>query len=263
LPTQGGITVQEFVDFGLALRAAREAVKGKAASPIGAHFEGPFINPQRKGAFEEEHLRGPAIDECKLYLDAVGDILKLITLSPELPNAEKVIGYLAEHGVVVSAGHTLATREQFTRAVDAGVSHVTHLFNTFLPSGWAEDGVWDVSLVETALVEPRVNCELICDLHHVHPIHLKMCGMILNPDRFVAITDSCSYGGYEPGEYRMLDGREYSTRSGAARLTTGKDKNGLIGSVLTMDRAFANLVETCHFDAVTAARFTATNRLGH
>jgi N-acetylglucosamine-6-phosphate deacetylase len=65
--------------------------------------------------------------------------------------------------------------------------------------------------------------------------------------------------GLPPGEYQMVDGRWYSTKSGAGRLRDEPGKNGLVGSVITLNRAFANLIEVCGFDAVTAARYTSTN----
>ncbi len=83
-----------------------------------------------------------------------------------------------------------------------------------------------------------------------------MSAKILGPDRFVAITDSLPGAGLPPGKYRMVDGREFSNGSGLARLTSN---NTVVGSVLTMNRAFGNLVEACGLDPVMAVRFTSGN----
>ena len=91
---------------------------------------------------------------------------------------------------------------------------------------------------------------------HVRPEHVQLAIARFGPDRFLAITDSIVGAGHEPGEFSMIDGRMLSNRSGAARLVS----NGtLVGSIMTMDRVFANLVEHCGVDLVCAAKFTSTN----
>ena len=260
LPTQACLTEQQYMSFGRHIVEARDQAVGKASKVIGAHFEGPFINPKRKGGMSTEHLRPMDEALCNRYLDELGDAVKLMTLSPELADSSKVIHLLVERGVVVSLGHTIATVDEFKAGAEAGASLVCHLFNTFLTPGEAELGVWDVSLVETAMVTDALSCEIICDMHHVASTHVQLAARALGPDRFVAITDSSSAAGAPVGDYTMTDGRTFSTASGASRLTDGSETDGgLVGSVLTMNRAFGNLVEVCGLDTVLAARFTATN----
>ena len=97
-------------------------------------------------------------------------------------------------------------------------------------------------------------------MQHVMPEYVRLAEASLRPHRFIAITDSMTGAGLPSGDYLMMDGqRWYSTRSGAGRLRDAPCKNGLVGSVSTMNKAFANLVEGCGFDAVAAARYTSTN----
>lgn len=264
LPTAASLSTERYLQFGHNVRKAQAAIhtaaKRAAAEIIGAHFEGPFINPKGKGGMDEEYLRPPQLDECRRYLHEVGDVLKLMTLSPELDGAPKLIGLLREHGVIVSLGHSRATVAELDTAITAGVRHVCHLYNAFERSGSDPDWPWlkgpKNGLLDAIFDAGRLNCEVICDLVHVRPQHIRLAAGRLGPGRFMAITDSLPGTGLPPGEYTMVDGRRFSTASGAARLTSNGD---LVGSVLTMNRAFGNLVDRCGIDPVTAARYTSTN----
>jgi N-acetylglucosamine-6-phosphate deacetylase len=257
LPTAASMTDSAFMEFAQNTLKAQMRAKGTGAVIIGAHFEGPFINPMKKGGMDENYLQQMSLENCRRYLEA--GILKYMTLSPELPGSEDVIRYLVKNGVVVSIGHTKATREEMLRATTAGASSVCHLFNTFDRTGEVEPGVWKPGLVESILENKKLSCELICDMHHVLPEYVRLAEASLRPNRFIAITDSMTGAGLPPDNYRMVDGRRYSNKSGANRLLDEPSKNGLVGSVITMNQAFANLVEVCGFDAVAAARYTSTN----
>ena len=256
LPTVASLTEDQFIRFGRNVREARAAAPPLSAEIIGAHFEGPFINPIRKGGMKAERLRPMDPGECRRYVDDVGDVMKLMTLSPELDGSAEVIALLRANGTVVSLGHSDATREQFEAAVEAGLSHVCHLFNTFDRATAAHRGIWPSTLITAILANDAVTCELICDMHHVPPDTVKITARALAPGRFVAMTDSMRGAGLPPGDYRTTDGRPYTTRDGVG--TTMED-HVILGSVLTMNRAFGNLVTRAGVDPVLAARCTATN----
>lgn len=257
LPTAASMTDEDFIEFAKNTETAQKRSKGKGAVIIGAHFEGPFINPVKKGGMDADFLQPMSLENCHRYVDT--GILKYMTLSPELPGSEEVIRYLVKNGVAVSIGHTKATREEMLRATAAGASSVCHLFNTFDRTGEIEPGVWKPGLVESILENNKLSCELICDMQHVLPEYVHLAEASLRPHRFIAITDSMTGAGLPPGDYQMVDGRWYSSKSGANRLLDEPGKNGLVGSVITMDKAFANLVEVCGFDPVAASRYTSTN----
>jgi len=256
LPTNSSLTEERYVEFGRNVLRAQKLAEGNGARILGAHFEGPFINPARKGGMDEHYLRPMDLRECRRYLDEVGDALKLMTLSPELDGSDEVIRLLRRRGVVVSLGHSDASPQDLERAAQAGVNHVCHLFNTFLPRDEVRGGIWQNKLLTAILVNDAINCELICDMHHVVPENVKIVARVLAPDRFIAITDAMTGAGEPPGEYIMADGRKYSTESGVGALVSD---GCIVGSVLTMNRAFRNLVEVVGLDPALAARFTATN----
>ena len=265
LPGVASLPAERYLQFGRNVREAQAIVgldsAGEGSAEIvGAHFEGPFINPEGKGGMDEAFLRDVDLDECRRYIDEVGDVLKLMTLSPELEGGTALVRLLRAGGVVASLGHSRATVAQLQTAVEAGVEHVCHLFNTFERVSDDTDWPWGKGqtegLLDAILDCGKLNCEMICDLVHVGPAHIRLAAERLGPDRFMAVTDSLPGAGLPPGEYTMVDGRRFSTLDGAARLTS----NGiLVGSVLTMNRAFGNLVDHCHIDLLTAAKYTSTN----
>jgi N-acetylglucosamine-6-phosphate deacetylase len=256
LPTAASLDESRYIEFGHHVRRARELAGPDCAEIIGAHFEGPFVNPVAKGGMDETFLRPVDLDECGRYLDAVGPTLKLMTVAPELPGGEDLVRLLRRHGVVASIGHSRATEDQLHRAIDAGLSHVCHLFNTFQRDGRDPNWPWVQGLLDAVLADERLRCEVICDMVHVRPEHVRLAAERLGPDRFMAVTDSSRGAGLPPGQYNMLDGRPFTTQNGAARLVEG---GTLVGSVLTMNQTFANLVQYGGIDPVRAAKYTSTN----
>ncbi|MFA6100927.1 MAG: amidohydrolase family protein [Victivallaceae bacterium] len=257
LPTAASMTDDEFMEFARNIAQAQKCAGGAGAVIIGAHFEGPFINPAKKGGMDAKYLQPMSMEKCRRYAET--GVLKYMTLSPELPGSEEVIRYLSRNGIAVSLGHTTATCKESLAATDAGAASVCHLFNTFDRTGEAEPGVWKPGLVEAILENKKLFCELICDMQHVFPAYIRLAEATLRPHRFIAITDSMTGAGQQPGDYRMVDGRWYSTASGAGRLRDEPGRNGLVGSIITMNQAFANLINVCGFDAVAAVRYTSTN----
>jgi len=256
-PTLANVSIQGYLDFTHSVVAAQKRIGTNGASLLAAHFEGPFINPLKKGGMHEGYLQKISIDICSQFTQtgAVG----YLTLSPELTGSTEAIRYLTERKVVVSLGHTAASNEEVLAASAAGAKSVCHLYNTFSRTGEDEPGVWTPGLVEYLLDNNKFFCEIICDMVHVRREYIRLAEAMLRPYRFIAITDSMTGAGLPAGEYTMSDGRWFTTHTGAGRLRDEPLKNGIVGSVLTMNKAFANLIEICGFDAVSAVRYTSTN----
>lgn len=214
-----------FAQIGRAMCDSR-AENWFGARVLGANAEGPFINPAKKGAQAEEHIRrgDPA------FLQRHADTIRLCTVAPEMPGSLECIRELAAAGVPVAMGHTAATYRQAEAAIDAGVSHVTHLFNAMTPLNHREPGV-----VGAALTDDRVSCELIADTFHVDA---ALFGLVAKQkgDKLVLITDCLRSGGMPDGEY-TLGGQQVFVRGRECRLADGT----IAGSMLTLERAVKNM----------------------
>jgi N-acetylglucosamine-6-phosphate deacetylase len=148
------------------------ALRGMPAAPrgarlLGAHLEGPFLAPARRGTHRLEHLRPPDPGALERLLDA-GTVTQ-VTLAPELPGADALIDALVARGIVVSAGHTDATAAEAHRAFDRGVRTVTHLHNAMGPGTPRNPGIGTA-----ALVRPDVVVQLIADAHHLAPDTVRL-----------------------------------------------------------------------------------------
>jgi N-acetylglucosamine-6-phosphate deacetylase len=214
----------------------REAVDAVAAAMrrprtgariLGAHMEGPYLNPERAGAQDPQFMQPPEPGELERYLDT--GVVRLMTVAPELHPS--VVDTLRRRGITASAGHTDATYAQMVEAVERGVRHATHTYNAMRPLHHREPGT-----VGACLTLPELRCELIADGHHVAPAAMDVLLRTRGRDAVILVSDAVRPTGLPEGEHR-LDDRVVELRDGAVRLPDGT----LAGSVLTLDRALRNL----------------------
>lgn len=221
-----------------ACKSVREAIgnwrPSVGARILGLHLEGPFVNEEMAGAQNPMFIREPNIRELRDYIEASGNNILQITLAPELKNALDLIAYAKVNGIVVSAGHTNATYEEGSVAVEAGVTKATHLFNGMRKIHHRDPGI-AFALIE----DPRVYLELIVDYIHVHPVIVKHIIKYAGSDRVVLITDAISAAGLSDGIYE-LGGLKIRVNKGIAKLI---DKDSLAGSTLTMIKALKNAMK--------------------
>jgi N-acetylglucosamine-6-phosphate deacetylase len=201
------------------------------ARPLGLHVEGPFLNPERKGAHREEYLRQPDPEDYLGFSRATG--VRLVTLAPELPRASEVIEMLVEQGIVVSAGHSMATVEQARRSFEAGVCYATHIFNAMTPLNQFEPG-----LVGAVLADPGLRFGLIADGIHVHPILVQLIWKVSGPGRLTLVSDGMAALGQGPGRYQLGEIKEVIVDERSARMPNGV----LAGSILAQNAALRNLI---------------------
>ncbi|NPV70105.1 MAG: N-acetylglucosamine-6-phosphate deacetylase [Firmicutes bacterium] len=219
------------------------------ASILGAHCEGPYFNPRRCGAQPIDHLRQPDLGEVR-ELYAAGHVsLRIMSLAPELPGALPVIEWLVSHGVVVGAAHSAATWDEAERAVEAGLSHATHLFNAMRPLHHREPGVAGL-----ALTDDRIWVEVIADGQHLHPAVVRLAWRAKGPARMGIVTDLTQLAGLPPGKY-TFSGQEVTLTADAATLS---EAGGLAGSVTPACRVFRNLL-SWGFGPVEAATLMSYN----
>lgn len=246
------------------VRELLETDRGRAV--LGFHFEGPWLSPVRRGAWEEDKLKVPQDCDFDEAIGQVNFVRKtmgmpcIVTLAPELPGAGMFARAMAERGVVVSMGHTDATFTEAVQAVSDGVRHATHLFNAMRPFHHREPGP-----VGAALESREVNVEIICDGMHVSPVAMRMVSKCKGIEGVVLITDASPLAGLPPGEVRRLRGTfnqfPVEEQGGSSRTLDGR----LAGSVLTLDRAVANAVRFMGVslqEAIRMASLTPARILG-
>jgi N-acetylglucosamine-6-phosphate deacetylase len=201
------------------------------AAILGLHLEGPYLNPERRGAQPLEPLRAPHLDEMHHLLEASHDTIRLVTLAPELPGALDLIAYLVKEGIAVNAGHSDATYEEMLTAMRAGLSRVAHLFNGMSPFNHRLPGVAGAALDQAGLY-----AEIVLDGIHVHPAAARIALHAKGIDRLMLVTDATQAAGLGDGVYVRPGNRKIIVKDGAARLESGI----LAGSILTMNSALAN-----------------------
>ncbi len=155
----------------------------RGAAPLGLHVEGPFLNPQKKGAHNPAYLRPPSLDAVADWSPEIG--VRLVSLAPELPGALDVIRALAGRGVLVGAAHSMATYDEAVAGFDAGIRYGTHLFNAMPALGHRDPG-----LPAALLADDRVTVGIIADGIHVHPALVKLVWRMLGPGRLNLVTDA-------------------------------------------------------------------------
>ena len=164
----------------------------KGCNPLGLHLEGPFLNPEKKGAHNEDYICTAKPANIDGWSPDGG--VRLVTLAPEMPDALPAIKTLADRGVVVSAGHTQATYEEAMAGFDAGITYGTHLFNAMPPIHHRKPG-----LPGALLYDERVTVGIIVDGVHVHPSLVKVIWEAIGPKRMNSVTDALAAMGLPPG----------------------------------------------------------------
>lgn len=215
-----------------AIRAVKAAPQ-KGARVLGFHVEGPFINGKMKGAQAGRYVRRASVGEIdRWFTEGSPDDRWHVTLAPEIFGAIAAIRHLVQKGAVVSAGHTDCTYAQLEQAANAGLSHVTHLYNAMRGLHHREPGT-----VGAALTLPGLTVEIIADGIHIHPAALAVAVRARGTEQVILVTDAMRATGLGDGIYRLGE-LDATVRDGEARLADGT----LAGSVLTMDAAVRSVV---------------------
>jgi N-acetylglucosamine-6-phosphate deacetylase len=157
-----------------------------------------------------------------------------MTLAPELPNIEPIIDFCRTHGILLQAGHTNATYEEFSLGAVRGVTHATHLFNAMSPFTQRAPGASGA-----VLMNPGISCEIIADGVHVHPDIVSFLRTVKPVENIVLVTDALRPTGQQKGPF-IANGEEVILNGGVWKRKT----DGVIaGSALTMARGVKNLVD--------------------
>jgi N-acetylglucosamine-6-phosphate deacetylase len=229
-----------------AIAAVDAAIEAGVPGVLGIHIEGPFLSEERKGVHDASKFR--TLDDASIDLLASARCGRtLVTLAPETTTPQ-MIARLAAAGVTVAAGHTNATYDVLTGALEAGVTGFTHLFNAMSPLTSREPGA-----VGAALESQGSWCGIIADGRHIHPAVLRIAFAAKRRDRFMLVTDAMPSVGMADKRF-TIQGRPIRVVDGVC-----VDENGtLAGSDLDMAGAVANAVRMAGLPLEEAASMAST-----
>ena len=199
--------------FATARRLADEKPEGCSVLR-GIQMEGPYFSYKKKGAQNADYLKDPDFEGFqKLYNDCDG-LVRIVDVAPELPGAAEFIAK-ASKLCTVSIAHTDSDYDHAKTAVDAGVTHLTHLYNAMPGIHHRNPGV-----IPAAVESSHVQAEIICDGQHIHPASVRLAFTMFK-DRMILVSDSGRCAGLPDGSQFELGGQDAWLRDGVARLADG------------------------------------------
>lgn len=232
------------------IEAALEGIAQAAEeNPViqGIHIEGPFISAVFKGAQPEKYIEIPDAATMRRWDKLSGGRIRLVTYAPETSDATEFERVCEELDIVLSAGHTNATREQMQQSK---AKHITHLYNAQRGLHHREPGV-----TGHAFLDEDTYVEMIVDGFHIHPEMVKLAYKVKGPDRIELISDAMRAKGMPDGESE-LGGQQVFVKNKQARLASGN----LAGSVLEFQDAFKNIMDFTGCSIEDAVKMSSVNQ---
>ena len=229
-------------------RAARDFKSDHGAALTGINMEGPFISPEKKGAQNPAYIIPPDIRFFEAVQDASGGLIKIVDLAPETKGAFDFIAAVRDRAVL-SLAHTTADHDLAARAFEAGITHMTHLYNAMNPMGSRDPGP-----IPAAADTPYVEAEIICDGIHIHPAMVRTAFRLFGPERIIFISDSMEAVGMEDGDY-SLGGQAVHKEGNLATLQDGT----IAGSATNLMDCMRTAVHSMGIPLETAVRCAAVN----
>lgn len=255
--------ILEMVSFTREYRKRAEA----PCQILGVHLEGPYLSYKNKGAQKASDLRIPARDSYDFILDN-SDIVKTVTLAPELEGAVEMISKLREQGIVVCGGHDDGEKKLILPAIEAGLSHCTHLWCA-MSTVAMRDGIRTVGLCELGLTDKRLTVEIIADNYHITSDMSKLIYQCKGAKQMCVVSDSLRAGGmpidgttYSLGSQKNAEAQRFVVADGVARMLDGSH---YAGSIQPIGRMVRHLVQDCDIsltDAVRMASLTPAEIIG-
>ena len=177
----------------------------------GIQMEGPYFSYKKRGAQNADYLKEPDFEGFKKLYDGCGGLITIVDIAPELPGAAEFVAK-AKDLCTVSIAHTDCTYDDAKAAVDAGVTHLTHLYNAMPGIHHRNPGV-----IPAAVENPNVRAELICDGFHIHPASVRLAFTMFK-NRMILVSDSGRCAGKDEGYQFELGGQMAELRGGVAKL---------------------------------------------
>lgn len=225
------------------------------ASILGIHLEGPFLSPLHRGAHSNHYLSEPddSADLHGFYGTLAG--VKIITLAPELAHMSEAIHRLRERKIIVAIGHSGASLELISHMIGEGVSLITHLFNAMPLFHHRQP-----SLIDAALLTPRLSYTLICDGVHLDEQAIQLAWK-LNPQGLILVSDAMGGQGSASGAC-YLGEQEVDVKGGAAYVAGSKTLAGSLAGLDVGVRNFQAATGCSVLQAVEAATSKPAKLLG-
>ena len=204
----------------------------QGARPVGIHMEGPFFEEAKKGAQSSTYLRDADYELYRRLQEASNHQVKIVSLSPVVEGALSFIEK-AKGTTSVSLAHSSCQYELASKAFEAGVRRVTHLYNAMLPFGHREPGI-----IGAAFDQKEVMVELICDGYHIHPSMIRSSFAMYTDERVILVSDNMMATGMPDGEYE-LGGQKVWVSENKATLEDGTIAGSVTNLMTCMKRAVA------------------------
>ena len=181
---------------------------------MGIQMEGPYFSYKKRGAQNPDYLKEPDFAGFQALYEGCGGLVRIVDIAPELPGAAQFVEK-ASKLCTVSIAHTDSDYDHARAAVDAGVTHLTHLYNAMPGIHHRNPGV-----IPAAVENPRVQAEIICDGYHIHPASVRLAFTMFK-NRMILVSDSGRCAGLPEGSKFELGGQDAWLRDGVARLADG------------------------------------------
>lgn len=215
----------------------------------GIHIEGPFLSHEKRGMHPAKYLMQPSPEVLDRLWEAARGHIRLMTIAPELPGALETIRHATALGIRCSMGHSMATQAEAIAGVENGVVSATHTFNAMRAFDHREPGI-----VGVVLDRDDLYADLICDGLHVGAAAVRLWLKMKGPERAILITDCLSAAGRPNGTY-MAGDTVVHVEGDVCRNSEGV----LAGSIITLERAVANLRTMTGAEVPLAARLASVN----
>jgi N-acetylglucosamine-6-phosphate deacetylase len=248
--------IDNIVDVLNAVRDCRSSINRIA----GVHLEGPFISKAKCGAHRAEFIQDPSPVAVRQLLEHA-EVIKRITIAPELPGALEAIENFHARKISVSGGHSDAWDEDARGAYDRGMRSVTHTFNCM--SSARRRGLYRVGgLLEFALSEPQISCEVIADGHHVSATLMKMLYRAKGAAGICLVTDATAGAGLPDGSGFSLFGNECVVEDGVCLLADHSALAGSASRMIDLVRTLVDNVDVPLHEAITMATDNPARAIG-
>ncbi len=223
--------------------------KGRDTNIYGVHIEGPYLNKLMRGGNAEANIEAPEYDSWTRIKQAGEGYIRLMTIAPELRGIERIMQDALQDNIVISLGHSTASGNATARAIAAGATQATHLFNGMPGLHHREPG-----MLAEILMSDKVDAQIIADGVHVDPKIIQLALRLKTSEHIMLITDSMRAAQLSDGEYPSA-GNVVRVEGGVSRLKDGT----LAGSTLVFESGVRMVVQKIGVDLPAASRMASLN----